>query len=323
MDFGIKLANCERLPLRDGVGRMAVAAEQYGYDSVWVADHIVIPNDITLDEEHKAVIELAQKQNADALISLAFVAGQTRRVRLGTSVMVLPLRNPVLAAKMLASLDALSGGRVILGTGIGWMAEEFGALGAPAYKQRGRITDEWIRIMRACWTQKNPAYKGDHYSFSPVHFSPQPEKPIPIWVGGNSPAALRRAGTLGDGWLGSRVGPADIPPAIAAIRQAAEAAGRDPAKLTMALGLEADILEQGAAKPQAGLFAPPERGLIGTIAEITDRVGVLKEAGIQHLELRFRTARDEKITTLEPTLECMQQFAETVMPKFRSRAAAR
>ena len=317
MEFGIKLANCERLPLRDGVGRMAVAAERWGYDSVWVADHVVIPSDLTLDEEHKAAIELISKQNADALISLAYVAGMTERVRLGTSVMVLPLRNPVLAAKMLASLDALSGGRAILGTGVGWLAEEFERLDAPQYKLRGRITDEWIGIMRACWTQKNPSWQGEHYSFGPVHFSPQPAKPIPIWVGGNSAAALRRAGTLGDGWLGSRVGPADLPAAIASIKEAALAAGRDAGRLTFAVGLEIDILGKGTPKPQAGLLAPPERGLIGTIAEIGERVGALQEAGIQHLELRFRTARDHSITTLEPTLEGMQQFAEQIMPRFK------
>ncbi len=317
MDFGIKLANCERLPLADGVGRMAVAAEQLGYDSVWVADHVVIPNDLTIDEAHKAANEFTQKQNADALISLAYVAGMTKRVRLGTAVMVLPLRNPLLAAKMLATLDVLSGGRAILGTGVGWLAEEFERLQAPDYKKRGKVTDEWINIMRACWTGKNPSFKGEHYSFGPIHFSPQPAKPIPIWVGGNSDAALRRAGTLGDGWLGTRVGPADLPPAIVKVKQAAEAAGRDPGKLVFAVGLEADILAPGAAKPSAGLFAPPEKGLIGTVAEITDRVGKLKDAGMHCIELRFRTARDENITTLAPTLEAMQQFAEEVMPGFR------
>ena len=317
MDFGIKLANCERLPLQDGVGRMAVAAEEMGYDSVWVADHIVIPNDITIDEAHKANNELLAKQNGDALISLAFAAGLTQRVKLGTSILVLPLRNPLLAAKMLATLDVLAGGRVILGAGVGWLAEEFERLQTPDYKKRGKVSDEWIKIMRTCWTEEKPSFKGEHYSFGPIHFSPQPAKSIPIWVGGNSDAALRRAGTLGDGWLGTRVGPADLPPAIAKAKQAAEAAGRDPGKLVFAVGLEADILAPGAAKPQVGLFAPPEKGLIGTIAEIADRVGKLREAGVHCVELRFRTARDERITTLEPTLEAMQQFAEEVMPGFR------
>lgn len=317
MKFGIKLANCERLPLTEGVGRMAVAAEQYGYDSVWVADHVVIPDDLTIDEAHKAANEFKEKQNADALMSLAFVAGMTKRVRLGTSVMVLPLRNPLLAAKMWATLDVLSGGRAILGTGVGWLAEEFERLHAPDFRKRGRVTDEWIRIFRSCWTDKSPQLQGDHYSFGPIHFSPQPAKPIPIWVGGNSAAALRRAGTLGDGWLGTRVGPAELPPSVKAIREAAESAGRDPSQLTIAVGLEADIFKPGAAKTAKGLFAPMEKGLFGTTAELVDRVGVLKEAGVQHVELRFRTARDPAITTLEPTLEAMQQFAEEVAAQFR------
>ncbi|MBM3346372.1 MAG: TIGR03619 family F420-dependent LLM class oxidoreductase [Betaproteobacteria bacterium] len=317
MEFGIKLANCERLPLAEGVGTMAAVAEKFGYDSVWVADHVVIPSDLTMDAAHAANNEFLHKQNADALMSLAYVAGMTRRVRLGTSVMVLPLRNPLLAAKMLATLDDLSGGRAILGAGIGWMAEEFGRLQAPAFNKRGKVADEWIRIMRTCWTARRPEFAGEHYAFGPIHFSPQPKQPIPIWVGGNSEAALRRAGRLGDGWLGTRVGAAEIAPALAHIRAAAEAAGRDPAKLTIAVGLEADILAPGTAKPTAGLFAPPEKGLIGTVGEITDRVGTLQEVGVHCIELRFRTARDAKITTIAPTLEAMQCFAEDVMKGFR------
>lgn len=319
MQFGIKLANCERLPLADGVGRMAVAAEKFGYDSVWVADHVVIPTDLTIDEAHAANNEFMHKQNGDALMSLAFAAGMTKKVKLGTSIMVLPLRNPLLAAKMLATLDDLSGGRAILGTGIGWLAEEFERLEAPDFKKRGKVTDEWIKIMRACWTEKSPSYKGEHYSFSPIHFSPQPKKPIPIWIGGNSDAALARVGRLGDGWLGTRQSPDDLRAAVPKAKQAAEAAGRDPGKLVFAVGVECDILAPGAAKPTTGLFAGAEKGLIGTVNEIIDRIGAYQKAGADCIELRIRTARDENIKTIEPTIEMMERFSKEVMGKFRGK----
>ncbi len=316
MKFGIKLANCERLPLRDGVGRVAVAAEKFGYESVWVSDHIIIPGDHTLDEEHKAAVEFADKQQCDALISLAYVAGMTSRIKLGTAVLVLPLRNPLLTAKMVASLDALSGGRVILGTGAGWLEEEFGRMSAPAFGARGKVTDEWISILRSCWTQETVSHHGAHYSFDAVHFSPRPQRPIPIWVGGNSPAALRRAGRLGDGWLGSRVSAQDIPSSIAKIKAAAETGGRDPSQLVFAMGIETDILAPGASRTVKGLIGAADRGLIGTADEIVEKLKTLEKAGINHLELRFRTMRDDSITTAEPTLACMQQFSEFVMPCF-------
>lgn len=313
MKFGLKLGNVDRLPLAEGVGRLAVEAEQCGFDSVWVADHIVVPRQYALDAEHALADAIATGQHGDALISLAYVAGQTKRVLLGTAVMVLPLRNPLAAAKMLATLDVLSGGRVVLGAGVGWLESEFAALRAPDFTQRGKVADEWIRILRTCWTEPFPAFEGEYYSFPPLHFSPQPAKPIPIWIGGNSAPALRRAGTLGDGWHGSRVGVAELPALIAKVRQAAEAAGRDPHGLSFALGMEIDIVE-GAERNAAGLLAP-ERGLIGTPGEIVERIQALEAAGIQHLELRFRPMRDTKITTIEPTLDMLRRFASEVMPK--------
>lgn len=321
MDFGVHLAH-EKLPLQDGIGRMAVAAEEYGFDAVWVSDRVVVPRDFSLDAEHAALSRLADRQDADPMVALAYVAGQTKRVSLGTSVMVLPLRNPLVTAKMLATLDVLSGGRVILGAGIGWVPEEFKALAAPDYAQRGQVAEEWIRILRACWLDGHPAYDGDHYQFKPVYFSPRPVRPIPIWIGGNSPPALRRAGRLGDGWLGSRVALADIPLALARVKEAAEAAGRDPAKLTFAAGLEVDIVDPGAKCNERGLVGPPERGLIGTVEEIGLRAKALEAAGIQHLELRFRTAQDQSIGSIEPTLEVMHRFAEEVMCQFNRQANA-
>lgn len=321
MEFGVHLAH-EKLPLEDGTGRMAVAAEQYGFDAVWVSDRIVTPLDFSLDAEHAALSRLADRQDADPLISLAYVAGQTKRLKLGTSVLVLPLRNPLLTAKMVATLDVLSAGRVILGAGIGWLPEEFQTVQAPDYAQRGHVTDEWIRIMRTCWSAARPAYEGRHYQFKPVHFSPQPARPLPIWIGGNSPPALRRVGRLGDGWLGTRVTLADVPPSIARIKEAAEAAGRDPAQLTYAVALEVDIVDAGAERNQRGLVGSIERGLIGTVEEICARVDALEAAGLQHLELRFRTAQDQTITSIEPTLEIMHRFADEVISQFKTVRAA-
>lgn len=316
MKFGIKLGNLDRFPLPEGVGRLAVAAEECGFDSAWVADHIVFPIEHALDQEHQRNDMLPTGQHGEALTCLAYVAGRTKRIHLGTSVMVMPLRNPLLGAKMLSTLDVLAGGRVIVGIGIGWLAAEFEALGAPKFDKRGRVTDEWIKIMRLCWTQAEPSFEGEHYRFAPLHFSPRPSRPIPILVGGNSEPALRRAGVLGDGWHGTRVGIAELGRSVAMVKQAAEDCGRDPARLTFALGMEIDIVDEGSSLNAAGMLAP-ERALVGRPHQIIDSIRKIEAAGVQHLELRFRPMRDVAATSINPTVQMMQQFGQEIMPHFR------
>lgn len=191
MKFGVQLPHFG--PLASGEGTLALArrAEALGYDSVWVGDHIVYPPPLA---------ERFGGEFYEAVTTLSFVAAQTSRIAVGTAVLVLPYRHPLVLAKQLATLDALSGGRLIVGVGAGWLEEEYRALGAP-FAERGAATDEYLKAMRTLWTAERPRFAGKFVTFPEVLFAPRPRATLRVWVGGNSPRALRRAAELGDGWL--------------------------------------------------------------------------------------------------------------------------
>lgn len=223
---------------------VAQAAEALGYDAVWVSDHLVIPARIESTYPYSPSGAFRMGPTApylEPLVALAYLAGCTQRIRLGTHVLILPYRHPVATAKVVATLDVLSGGRVDLGVGVGWMREEFEALSQTYFDRRGAVTDEQIRILRALWTGELPAFEGEFYRFAPLGAHPHPvQRPHPpIWVGGHTRAAIRRAARLGDGWLpiGARP-PADLPPeeiaaGARALRREARKAGRDPAAIRL------------------------------------------------------------------------------------------
>ncbi len=225
---------------------LAHAAEDLGYDSLWLSDHVVIPERITSSYPYSPdgrFPTLATQPYLEPLAGLGYLAGVTRRVRLGTHVLILPYRHPLLTAKMVATLDNQSGGRVDLGIGVGWMREEFEALGLEerVFTRRGAATDEQLRILKTVWTEDVASFEGEFYRFDRLGALPHPlQKPYPpIWVGGHSPAALRRTARFGDGWLpiGGRP-PADLPPAAVAagwatIRAEAERVGRDASRLQL------------------------------------------------------------------------------------------
>ena len=192
MQLGVWIPNCRHLATPEIIRRTAVRAEQLGYDSVWVSDHVVVPN---------AQRGAFRRRIYDPLITLAVAAGATSRVRLGTTVLIVPYRNPVVTAKMVSSLDALSGGRFVLGVGAGWLAEESAMLGVP-FEERGPMTDEYLAAMRELWTSPAPSFAGKYTQFSGLHFEPKPvQKPHPpIWVGGHARASLRRAAEIGAAW---------------------------------------------------------------------------------------------------------------------------
>jgi len=201
MQIGVKLPNSG--PLHAGIVQHAAALERAGFDSLWVSDHIVMPR--TVESRYPFAADgratfPTDTPFLDALIALAVAAGVTSRVRLGTAALVLPQRNPVLVAKQAASVDVASGGRLELGLGAGWLAEEFEALDVP-FERRGARMDEWIALLRDCWTGTPPARSGEFYSLPPdVLCLPTPAHEIPLLIGGHSPAALRRARAAG-GWL--------------------------------------------------------------------------------------------------------------------------
>jgi probable F420-dependent oxidoreductase len=243
MEFGVVLPHVgpqAREGVIERIRTVAQQAEILGFHSVWVADHIVMPAHLTskypYHPEGKFPVDTSENF-LEPLSVLSYVAACTTRVKLGTGVLIIPYRNPVVTGKTLATLDVLSNGRIILGAGVGWMEEEFAYLGSP-FHERGARTDEYLRIMKALWTQEEPAYQGRFWSFSDLRCEPKPiQKPHPpIWVGGHSKAALRRTATLADGWYGHVFwrNPEQMPRDIQTIKQFAEQAGRDPSSLTYA-----------------------------------------------------------------------------------------
>lgn len=243
--------------------------ELVGFDSLWVSDHVVMP-DVIASHYPFAADGKASWSSAtpylEALVSLAAAAAVTERVRLGTAALVLPQRNPVLLAKQVASIDVLSGGRVALGIGAGWLREEFDALGMP-FDTRGPRMVEWITLLRECWTGRPAAHSSPHYDLpAGTLVLPRPARPVPLYVGGHSPVALRRAGRLGDGWLAQQavpeLDPDHLAEEIAAVRSNAAAAGRDP------------------SEPQIVLRLVESAGRIDAVAQ---RIDDLRRAGVDEI----------------------------------------
>src|SRR5437879_10875466 len=203
MEFGCHLPVYGPAATRETLLAFARRMETLGYDSLWASDHIVIPWRITSKYPYSATgdFPLPPASNfLEPLTALALVAGATERIRLGTTVLVLPHRHPVLTAKILATLDHLAPGRVILGAGVGWMREEIEMFGVP-YARRGAWSDEAIRVMRACWRDERVSYRGQFVRFEALGVAPKPAQgTIPLWLGRPTPRALRRVAELGDGW---------------------------------------------------------------------------------------------------------------------------
>ena len=253
---------------REPIIAFARRVEALGYDSLWVSDHVVIPWRIASRYPYNASGDFPLPPTGDflePLTALALVAGVTDRIALGTSVLVLPHRHPVLAAKMLATLDHLARGRVICGAGVGWMREEIELLGAP-YARRGAWSDEAIRVMRACWTEERAAFSGEFFRFEPVGCRPRPARgTIPIWIGGHTERAFRRVVELGDGWHAAFPTHADLGHALSRLRDACAKAGRDPATLTVS----------------ARMGLPTKQPAAETLASVR----ALRDIGVQHLIL--------------------------------------
>jgi len=227
-----------------GAAELAVAAEESGFDSVWTVEHVVVPagyeSPYPYSRSGKMAGGVEDFDLPDPLVWLAYVAAVTRTLLLGTGIVILPQRNPLILAKQAAALDVLSGGRFILGVGAGWLAEEFAALGVP-FEDRGGRTDDSIRAMRALWSEGPSSYRGDFFSFDDVYSRPQPvQGTIPIVVGGHTRRAARRAGELGDGFFPNGASQEEVADLISHARRCAEASGRDPAALEISVGSRPD-----------------------------------------------------------------------------------
>src|SRR5436190_2501740 len=242
MRLGAKVPNSGPYPTEIGIPEMARVLEAAGFASLWVSDHVVMPETVASRYPFAAdglATWPSDTPYFDALIALALIAGATERATFGPAVLVLPLRHPVVLAKQAASLDAVSGGRLRLGIGAGWLEEEFDALNVP-FADRGSRFEEWIGLLRDCWTGRPDARASEHYDLPEgVICVPRPVHDIPLLVGGHSKAALRRAGAFGDGWLGQQsldaLDPGEIAAAREAQEQAARLAGRDQETLQIVL----------------------------------------------------------------------------------------
>ena len=290
---------------------VAQKAEELGFDSAFVGDHVVIPDSFVSDYPYSATGEftgMASGEWLDQLVTLTYVGAVTERIRLGSGVLILPHRNPVVTAKMLATMDVLSKGRLIVGVGVGWLREEFEALGLPPFSERGAVGNEYLLVFKELWTEENPRFEGEYCNFANIRFKPKPaQKPHPpIWVGGESGPALRRAATLGDAWhpIGSNprfplVTAEQMGRAVARLRRYAERAGRDPAKVGVAYRAPRYLLGSESDRTQP---------FMGTAEQIAEDVAEFASAGVSYLVFDFR--RDE----VADTVAVMDEFAERVMP---------
>jgi probable F420-dependent oxidoreductase len=255
MEIGVHLPHVGPSATRENLLEFARRMEGLGYDSLWVSDHVVIPRTYASRYPYNPAGRLGWEDLPllEPLSTLLFAAAVTERVKLGTTVLVLPMRNPVLHAKMLATLDHLSNGRLLLGVGVGWLKEEFDALDQP-FDHRGARTDEYIAVLRHLWTKDDPTFEGKYYRLGDVACYPKPvQQPHPpIQIGGNTEPARRRAARLGDGWHAvESSGPGatadDLHAAIPAFREQVRAAGRDPAAVPVTLRLGIRGSEPSAA----------------------------------------------------------------------------
>jgi probable F420-dependent oxidoreductase len=257
----------------EGLTRAARQAEDLGFDDVWVADHIAVP--VGAPYPPSFLLE--------SLTTLSFAAAVTTRVGLGTSILVLPLRRPVVAAKQLATVDVLSGGRLLLGVGAGWLPEEFDACNVE-YRKRGDLMDEAIDVLRACWGSAPASFSGPTVSFSDLKVQPLPGRAIPLWIGGVSERALRRAVEQGDGWTGAFQTVDSIASVVKRLR-----ADRPEPEFTLSTRLDVDGLSgdldalRRDLDTLAGigithvLTAPSQRGLDDWLASVEALWGVFSE----------------------------------------------
>jgi probable F420-dependent oxidoreductase len=262
----------------DRPGEFARRAEALGFESLWTTEHVVVPAGYEswypYSRRGRMAGGLEDFPSPDPLVWLSAAAATTSEIRLATGVLVLPQRNPLILAKEAATLDVISGGRVTLGVGSGWLEEEFDALGVE-FAGRGDRTDEYIAVMRTLWTEELASFEGETVAFSNVYMRPQPvQRPIPIVIGGHSKRAARRAGELGDGFFPFTVEPEKVPGLVAQAREHAERSGRDPDELEISLGSRStpEFLEmlRSSGTARAVLRSPQS---IDGLDELADAVG--------------------------------------------------
>mgnify|MGYP003694663419 CR=1 FL=1 len=315
MHFGFSLPGRGALAVPDVLVKLAEKADGLRYASLFVTDHVVIPMAYRSKYPYSTTGQAATDWNQGYLEpprADGLPRGVTSRIKLGTSVLVVPYRNPVVTAKMLATLDVMSGGRIILGVGVGWLEEEFQALASPPYAERGRVTDEYLRLMRECWTREPVQWKGHYYQMAAMSIMPKPRQAggIPIWAGGHTDAALRRTGELADGWhpIGHRppavLHPPEYADKVAIIHGWAAKAGRKASDITLSFRAPLDLVSARAKR------APGDRQPFrGTAPEVIADIKSYQAIGVTQFVF------DLVPQDLRLQLAMMERFADEVRPK--------
>ena len=288
MRIGVSLLNNWGIEDAQAMVGLASRAEELGFDSVWVHDHVFNVGHV--------FERIGDRPYYEPLTLLSFVAARTARVRLGTSVLVLPYHNPIRLAKAAATLDVLSGGRLILGVGVGAIENEMEAMGSP-FKERGAFTDEAIAVMRTLWTEEDPRFVGTYSRFTGMKFSPKPRQTpsIPVVVGGVSRAAIRRAARLGDGWQPLGLSPEALGQGMAALREELRACGRDAASVPVSIAVSITA-------------STPRRHALGTEpAEIARNAKAYAALGVETLVISATTSDPREARSV------MDMVARTVL----------
>ena len=267
MDYGLALPNIGDDANRDGLVAAMDLAERHGMTDVWVTDHILV--------DHSAAEDYGRTY--EAVTTLAWAAGRSTTVRLGASVIVAPMRNAVVLAKELATIDALSGGRLIAGFGVGWSPEEFANVGVTdRFHDRGAYTEETVNLCRHLWSGSTEPFHGRFHEFDDFVFGPLPvQRQVPIWLGGRDERALRRIGRIADGYHASATSPSSLATRIPTVRAAADEAGRPMPRLSARVRIELD-------KPAEEFYT-----MHGSPANVAAEIRAYAALGVDHLALMF------------------------------------
>ena len=302
MEFGICVPHYGKPLDIERILGVARRAEELGFASVWVTDHLFVPR----------TMDIIYRDNMlEPLALLSHLAAVVPRVRLGTSVIILPYRNPIIVAKMLATIDQLSHGRLIFGAAVGWMEEEFNALKVP-FEKRGALSDESLRIIREIWTHGVVNHQGTFYQYEDMQASPRPvQQPSPpIWIGGNSARARRRVAELGDGWHTSSLNAAAMAPGCAHLRELWAKNGRQGQPVLSArteLSIEGVSDRVLSYPPRPG--QPPRMSIGTSVGAIVDALGAFREIGVDHVV--FETSTQSHASTLAT----MEAFIQKIQPQ--------
>lgn len=291
MRYGVAIPHANRFAGPDAIRAMARAVEELGFDSLWVSDHVIVPEGSSYIPEHML----------EPLAVLAYIAGETRHVNIGVSVLIVPYRDPVFTAKFLSSVDALSNGRLIVGVGAGWLQEEFAALSVP-FEERGPRTDEYLKVYRNLWETETSSFAGRWKQYEKMRMFPKAAAErrgtIPIWVGGNGAPSIRRAAQLGDGWHPINLAPAQLATLAAEYRAQCEKFGRTPGPICLR------HMPGGRTRPDGGAWP-----LSGDAASQAADIRAYAEAGLDELMLSLAP---RSVTDL---VEMLRKFMREVVPR--------